>query len=258
VDAKYFPYQGEKVVEIIRQVTDKPIRFLVYTHGHGDHTQGAQSFPASTVIIAHHNTLKQMEKDGAARIEREKSNIFPRQLKALEEKVEKLRADQSPKLNEAEKELEFKRFQILDYERLKLIFPEIAFDKTATIRLGGIRVELIYLGSGHTEGDILVYFPKEKAICTGDLFSRPGEEKESMRNPDMMKQLEKMEPVQIKNMAQSIENVVKILEKTMAMDFEIAIPGHGNLSDKEGMQIQIEYAKQLVRDLLSRDRERSE
>lgn len=76
VDAKYFPYQGEKVVEIIRQITDKPIMYLLYTHYHGDHTQGAQSFPTSTIIIAHQNTIKQMEEEGVARIEQDLATYF--------------------------------------------------------------------------------------------------------------------------------------------------------------------------------------
>ena len=135
VDAMYFPYQGEKVVEAIRRATDRPIKYLVYTHWHSDHTRGAQSFPDSTIIIAHQNTRRQMEEEWPARVERDRTFTFPRQVKALEEKVAKLKAEQSPELEAAEKELEHKRFQVEDFQRLRLVLPEVTFREKAAIHL---------------------------------------------------------------------------------------------------------------------------
>ena len=257
VDAKSYPYQGEKVVEMIRRVTDKPIKYLVYTHGHSDHIQGAQSFPPSTIVIAHQKTLELMQKDGAARIERERKVEFPRQLKALEDKVETLKDEGVPEWKEAERTLEFRRFQIKDHDRLDLIFPDLTFDDRVEVHLGGHRIELTYLGSGHTEGDIVVYFLEEKVIHTGDLFGYPGEEEERVKILDVKNRLEKMEPAQIKAMAQSIENVAGILEKILDMDFEIAIPGHGKISDKKGMLIQKEFTKRLAKEILAGAEKRS-
>lgn len=249
VDAKYFPYQGEKVVEIIRQITDRPIKYLVYTHYHGDHTQGAQSFPGSTVIIAHQNTLKQMQQEGAARIEKDIAVYFPRQVTDLEEKAAKLKAEQSPELEETEKELELRRFQIKDYQRLKLVLPEITFEEQAFIYLGGHKVELIFLGEGHTEGDILVYFPDEKAIEMGDLLGYPGEEEERTRSLDVFKRLEKMEPAQKENILLGIENHIRTLEKAVTLDFEKAIPGHGKLTDKRGAINHLAFSRKLLNEL---------
>ena len=56
VDAGMFPYQGEEIVENIRQVSDKEIKYLVYTHYHIDHVLVAQSFPSSACIVSHVNT----------------------------------------------------------------------------------------------------------------------------------------------------------------------------------------------------------
>lgn len=246
VDAKYFPYQGEQIVSKIREVTDKPIRYLIYTHYHGDHTQGAQAFPPSTLIIAHINTYKNMKTDGLPRIEKDKSIYFPEQLKALEEKVEKLKAEQSPELQKATEELELKRFQIKDYERLKLIYPHITFVEKASIHLGGQKIELLYMGSAHTDGDILVYFPSEKAIHMGDILSWPGEEEEKIKSLDIIRYLERMKTEQIKHIIKSMENEIKILEKAAETDFEKAIPGHGKITDKNGVRTQIEYAKKLL------------
>src|SRR5690606_455663 len=48
--------------------------------------------------------------------------------------------------------------------------PNITFDKTITLHLGGKEVRAYYFGRGHTSGDAIVYFPAERAIHTGDLF----------------------------------------------------------------------------------------
>jgi glyoxylase-like metal-dependent hydrolase (beta-lactamase superfamily II) len=248
-DAKYFPYQGEKVVEMIRQTSDKPIKYLVYTHWHSDHTRGAQSFPSSTVIIAHQNTLGLMEKEGPPRVERDRTVTFPGQLKALEEKVARLKAEQSPGLAEAEKELAHKRFQVEDFRRLRLVLPEITFQEKAAVYLGGHKVELIFLGKGHTEGDILVRFPDQKTIHFGDLVSYPGEEEERTKSMDLVGRLEKMEPAQRAAMLQSVDDHIRVLEKAAAMDFEKAIPGHGKLTDKNGVVNHLAFSKKLLTDL---------
>ncbi len=249
VDAKYFPYQGEKVVEIIRRTTDRPIKYLVYTHWHSDHTRGAQSFPASTAIIAHQISLKHMEEEGPARIERDKTITFPGQLKALEEKVAKLQTEQSPGLEEAEKDLALKRFQVKDCQRLRLVLPDITFEQRAALYLGGHKVELIFLGKGHTEGDILVHFTDQKTVQFGDLVGYPGEEEERTKSLDLVGRLGKMEPAQRAAMLQSVDDHIRVLEKAAAMDFEKAIPGHGKITDKNGVINHLAYTKKLLADL---------
>ncbi len=245
VDAKYFPYQGEQVVKTIRRTTDKPIKYLVYTHWHSDHTRGAQSFPSSAVIIAHQNTLRLMEEEGPALVERDRTITFPGQLKALEEKAARLKAEQSPKLEEAEKELEFKRFQVKDFQRLKLVLPEITFEEKAAIHMEGRGIELIYLGKGHTEGDIVVCFPDEKVVQFGDLLGYPGEEEERIRTLDIVGRLKKMDPEQRTEMLRSVDDQLRILGKAAALDFEIAIPGHGKLTDKKGVIDNISFLKKF-------------
>ena len=48
-----------------------------------------------------------------------------------------------------------------------------------------------------------------------------------------------------------MENVSNILKKILEMDFEIAIPGHGKIGDKKGMQIQKDYTRQLAKEILA-------
>ncbi|MCD6452594.1 MAG: MBL fold metallo-hydrolase [Acidobacteria bacterium] len=227
VDSKTFPYQGEEVVAKIRQVTKKPIRYLIFTHYHGDHIQGAQSFPESAVVISHINTLRNIERFSLPGLERAKKR-YGEELKKVEQKVKELREEKSPKLKEAEKELELIQRRLKEYQRLRLVSPEVVFERKMIIRFGGEDVELLYSGCGHTDGDILVYFPKEKAIHMGDLL------------------FNNIIPYIDRRASSDTENWIKILEKVMTMDgVEKVIPGHGKLTDKKGLIAQADYLKDL-------------
>lgn len=246
VDAKYFPYQGEKVVEIIRQVTDKPIKYLIYTHYHGDHTQGAQAFPSSTLIIAHINTYKNMKEDGLARIEKDKTIYFPRQLKALEENVKKLQQENSPELKKAEEELELKRFQIKNYERLELRYPALTFEEKAVIYLGGQKIELLYLGKAHTDGDILIYFPQEKVIHMGDVLYWPGKEERMLNKENILQAVAQMDATEVESLIADWENWIKILKTAAQRDVEKVLHGHGDITDKTALTTQANHLKNLL------------
>jgi cyclase len=249
VDAKYFPYQGEKVVEIIRQITDKPIKYLIYTHYHGDHTQGAQAFPSSTLIIAHINTYKDMKEDGLARIKQDKTFFFPKQLKALQEKVKKFQQENSPELKKAEEELELKRFIIKDYERLKLRYPALTFEDKAAIYLGGQKIELLYLGKSHTDGDILVYFPQEKVVHMGDVLYWPGKEERMLNKENILKLVVLMEAAEVESLIADWESWIKILETAEQMDVEKVLHGHGDITDKTALFTQAEHLKNLLSEI---------
>jgi cyclase len=246
IDAKYFPYQGEQIVAKILQVTDKPIRYLIYTHYHGDHTQGAQAFPSSTLIIAHNNTLKNMKEDGLARIEKDKTIYFPQQLKALEEKVKKLQQENSPESEKAEEELQLKRLQIKDYERLKLRYPALTFEDKAAIYLGGQKIELLYLGKAHTDGDILVYFPQEKVIHMGDVLYWPGKEERMLNKENILKAVAQMQAAEVESLIADWESWVKILETAAQMDVEKVLHGHGDITDKTALTTQANHLKNLL------------
>jgi cyclase len=223
VDAKLYPYQSKEIIAKIRRITDKPIKYLIYTHFHADHTNGAQSLPKSTLIISHENTYKNMKnKDLPYRI----TTSVPR-IEELEQKLEKQRKEKSPELAETEKEIKQAKKIIEDLKQLKLIFPAITFKNKAVIELGGKKAILLYMGNAHTDCDAMVYFPTEKAIHMGDLL------------------FHNMIPSIIPEAGGSSENWIKILEKIAEMDVKHVIPGHGELADKKGLRAQAEFFRDL-------------
>lgn len=226
IDSKTSPSLGEQLLKKIREVTDKEIKYLVFTHYHGDHIQGAQVFEKSTVI-SHSNTKKNIEKITIPRIEELKTKTLPEQIKSVKKKVEKLRAENSPELKKAEEELSNLERRLKDIENLKIVLPQLTVEKSHSVKLGGKEIILFYSGRGHTDGDLIVYFPSEKTIHMGDLL------------------FNNIIPVIDFQGGSSTENWIKILGEVEKMDVETIIPGHGEIGDKGFLRAQAEYLKAL-------------
>lgn len=96
--------------------------------------------------------------------------------------------------------------------------PRVTFSDRLDVHLGGRDIEAYYFGRGHTSGDAIIYFPELKAIHTGDLFissSRPGV------------------PIYVDYVqGGSLIEWTRTLERTLELDFDIVIPGHGPVARK--------------------------
>lgn len=137
VEARATPYMARLWLDELRQHTDKPVRWLALTHYHAVRTLGASAFDADA-IIAHRNTAALIEERGQADFESEAGRM-PRLFTGI---------DTIPGLTR----------------------PTVTFSDRYELDLGGgRRVELLYVGRGHTEGDILVWLPDERVLFAGDL-----------------------------------------------------------------------------------------
>lgn len=96
--------------------------------------------------------------------------------------------------------------------------PRVTFSDRLDVHLGGTDVEAYYFGRGHTSGDVIVYFPQLKTIHTGDLFI--------MSNAKGL-------PIYVdSNQGGSLLEWSRTLERTLALDFDTIIPGHGPVATK--------------------------
>ena len=135
-DAQATPAQARRVIERVRQVTDKPVKHLVLSHYHAVRVMGASAYGAQT-IVASRGTFELIVERGQQDFDSEVGR-FPR----LFEDVASVPG---------------------------LTWPTIAFDRALTIWLGKRRVDLLHLGRGHTAGDIVAWLPEEKVCFAGDL-----------------------------------------------------------------------------------------
>jgi glyoxylase-like metal-dependent hydrolase (beta-lactamase superfamily II) len=136
IDTQATPVMAQDVIRRIRQVTDKPIRYVVLSHYHAVRVLGATGY-APEHIIASRDTydliVERGEQDMKSEIER-----FPRLFRAVESVP-------------------------------GLTWPTLVFEKRMTLWLGKLQVEIMQLGRGHTKGDTVVWLPQERILFSGDL-----------------------------------------------------------------------------------------
>jgi glyoxylase-like metal-dependent hydrolase (beta-lactamase superfamily II) len=90
-------------------------------------------------------------------------------------------------------------------KEIKVTPPNLTFDASMTLHRGGREMRILYLGRGHTDTDVVVYLPKERIVCTGDL----------------------MESI-VSYMGDSYpEEWIATLERLKEIDFDTVMPGHG-------------------------------
>jgi cyclase len=140
IDTLTHPRSGQELVERIRKLTDKPIKWVINSHFHGDHNFGNAPFKAAgATFVGQNDTVAIMEK------------VFP---KEMARRIDGFKA------------------RGLDPNEVKLILPEVTFDHEMTIRLGGREAKLFYLGAGQQAGDTFVYFPHARTLFTPGSFAK--------------------------------------------------------------------------------------
>jgi glyoxylase-like metal-dependent hydrolase (beta-lactamase superfamily II) len=136
IDTQATPVMAQDVIRRIREVTDKPIRYVVLSHYHAVRVLGASAYGAEQVIASRDTyelILERGEADMASEIGR-----FPRLFRAVESVP-------------------------------GLTWPTLVFDGRMTLWLGKLQVEILQLGRGHTKGDTVVWLPQDKVLFSGDL-----------------------------------------------------------------------------------------
>jgi len=156
------------IVEQIKSVTDKPIRYLVNTHYHGDHTGGNKTFIKLAEIIAHENVRGRML-DYPLVIQK----TFPGRAEAIQQELTTLSDPNDAYRVSLEKDLGLMRFFMDDAARFDskaAAPPGLTYDNRMKVWLGGQEIQIHHTGAGHTDGDSIVWFRTERVLHMGDLF----------------------------------------------------------------------------------------
>ena len=154
-----FPQDFDEIQSLVASVSDLPVRYVINTHHHGDHSGSNAGFLPIAEVIAHKNARENM-----------------------------IRGNQDG-------------------------LPRIVYSSETSVFLGGVEVQVYYLGRGHTNGDSVVYFPDLKTVHGGDL-------------------LHGIAPFIDYGNGGSSRGWVGTMNNILALDFDTAIPGHGTLMDR--------------------------
>lgn len=170
VDSR-FGQASTEIVPKVKSVTPQPIKYLLSTHSHSDHTGGNPLFIGTAELVAHRNTRENMVRGKQA----------------------------AP--------------------------PRVVFNDETSVFLGGIEVQLKYLGRGHTNGDAVIYFPDLKVVHTGDLVVWGKRTDGSL-----------LTPFSDSDNGGSLIDWVPTLDKLLQIDFDATIPGHGPVLTKSDVR----------------------
>lgn len=178
VDAKINEQYGAEILAKVRSVTPKPIKYLVNTHYHADHTHGNPAFPRGIEILAHERTPVHLRMRDAGYWKGSRESFLPNK----------------------------------------------TFRDRVTLFSGEDRVEVLYLGRGHTDGDAIVVFPALGVAHLGDLY------------------FNRIIPYIDASAGGGTLEYVKVLQKILNLKgIKTYIPGHGRVSGGEGVKSFLRY-----------------
>jgi len=166
VDDK-FEIDFNNILAELKKVTDKPIKYVINTHHHGDHSGGNAKMQAMNVQVVASEQARANMVDG-----------------------------QQPGL------------------------PVIVFEHHAHIYLGGKNVELYHFGRAHTNGDVVVYFPAQRTLAAGDMFTYGDATPQLIDYPG----------------GGSAKEWTSTLDSVLQLDFDTVVPGHGSVTTKQEMR----------------------
>lgn len=137
IDTQATPVMAQDVVRRIREVTDKPIKYVVLSHYHAVRVLGASGYRPEHIIASRdtYDLIRERgEQDKASEIGR-----FPRLFRAVESVPP------------------------------GLTWPTMTFEGRMSVWLGELEVQLLQLGRGHTKGDTVAWLPQQRILFSGDL-----------------------------------------------------------------------------------------
>jgi glyoxylase-like metal-dependent hydrolase (beta-lactamase superfamily II) len=168
VDSHSKPSAARVVIERLREITPKPVRYLVNTHFHWDHWQGNEAYPSAfghVEVITTDITREAMVRRGLKRI-RDHVRQGPDEVAQLRSRLAAAtgadeRAELGASLRAAEQYL-------AEVGALRPALPTMVFERTMRIFQRDREIHLLFLGRAHTEGDVFVHLPRERVVVTGD------------------------------------------------------------------------------------------
>lgn len=204
VDSGATPSAMRALLEDLNLITDKPVRVVISTHWHYDHINGNSVFGPDVEIIGHEyvrNALLNL--DLYPKEVSWKLTDWREQLESLRKKVEK--QTDPEQLKALERQIADIEAAMEEVKEVKPVPPSTTFASKMTLYRGQREIQLLFLGRGHTGGDTVVFLPKERIVCTGDLM----ESKPSSLSSGFF------------------DEWITTLDTLKKLDFDTVLPGHG-------------------------------
>jgi len=225
VDAGLTPAAARALLEDVKLITDKPVRWVVNTHFHYDHTAGNSVFEPDVEIIAQEyvrHAILDLDVLHREPFKTTQTNL-PKQIESLKQQVSD---EKGPDKRAAlEKQLAAAQGELEQFKELVPTPPTLTYSAKMALFRGQREIQLLFLGRGHTQGDTVVFLPKERIVCTGDLMES-----------------------RLAYMGDGVfDEWINTLEALKKLDFDTVLPGHGvPFHDKSLITAYQSYLKDLM------------
>jgi cyclase len=191
-DGQGSPAATRTMLEKIRTVTALPVKWYVVGSDHGDHTAGNSELPKDLTFIIHPNSRAQMVRDSISAASSAGRGGQP--------------------------------------SRVVIVPPTAMAGDRETIDLGGISVDVLFLGRAHTGGDLMVHLPREKILFMSEAYLNRVFPAMRSAYPDEW---------------------VRMIDRALAMDVTRYVPGHGFIEEPAVSREELVTYRQALVDVIA-------
>jgi glyoxylase-like metal-dependent hydrolase (beta-lactamase superfamily II) len=220
-DTHFTPGAGRALRQKIRRLTHLPVRFIVVSHFHPDHTHGNQSFLEAWQILGSTNTRRDMLERDLPSLNRSRE-LAQSDIDLKQKRIDKL--NNAMLRAELTSEIIGRRRFLENLAALKIIPPAMTLDDSLTLVDRSRELQLMFLGNGHTEGDIVLLLPRERIAFLGDLFFNRG-----------------LPNTQDANIHEWMKTLAEVLE----LPADTFVPGHGPIATRYEVERFLDYFETL-------------
>jgi glyoxylase-like metal-dependent hydrolase (beta-lactamase superfamily II) len=224
VDDHVSPAAAHVLLQEVKQLTSKPVRYVINTHFHFDHAHGNQVFGRGVDIIGHEFTRQMLTDNRSVSMP-----LFQNYLKGLPGAIADLRTRVAAEKDPAARaklraQLTSAENNLASQKEFRPVPPNVTLKDQMTLWSGSREIQVRFLGRAHTAGDVVVFLPRERVVITGDFLTAA-----------------------LSNMSDGfVDEWVDTLENLKKLDFEVVLPGHGEaFTDRN----KIDYFQAYLRDV---------
>ena len=225
VDTLYHPAAARKARRLISAWSDRPVRYVINTHHHADHTFGNGEF-REALIIGHSRCPAGMESELARQLE-----SCRRLIPDLDKQLRSLSLGKTAEAEVLREKLSYLRhIEGLSMEGFQPTPPALTLECGAELESGGKKILIMNLGSFHSDSDLMVYLPGSRLILMGDLYYRHNL------------------PFINTSLVGDPENLIAVYDKLISLGSQVDyfVPGHGSVADAPFLAKHRDYLKGLI------------